>query len=181
MKLIEVTSITELTNYNINNVVVAIGIFDGVHLGHQLLIKKLLDSAKKYNATPIVLTFYPHPKEVLSLQHNSYQLMPQNKKVEMLGKFGVEAVVTIPFTIEFSRLSPEEFINKVLYAPNIKLSAICVGKKWRFGHKGAGNNDFLEKYSKEFNFQFEAVDEFSLTAGEKVSSSEIRRAVANGE
>ena len=176
---IEVNSISSLYDFGIKRIVIAIGIFDGVHIGHQHLLNHLLKMSKKHNATPIALTFYPHPREVLRPDAPHAQLVPQNEKIKLLHQYGVEGTVTIPFTKEFSIMRPKEFIEKILNSHQVRLCGICVGREWRFGANGSGDISLLKDYSEKGHFDFTAVEEL-LSGSEKVSSTSIRRAIASG-
>lgn len=168
-----------LSDFNINKVVVAIGVFDGVHLGHQRLLDTLCKMAKKCEATPVILTFYPHPREVLNSDSPIRLLTTQQQKMELFGNFGLKAAVIFPFTKSFAALEPEEFIHECLLANQVKLTGICVGNEWRFGNKGRGSIGMLKAFANEGHFDFEAVEELELN-GKTVSSTEIRRAISGG-
>lgn len=176
---IDVHSIGTLAEFGIKKIVAAIGVFDGVHLGHQKLLDRLLKMSNRVDAIPVALTFYPHPREVLKPNHSPEQLIPQHAKVKLLHKHGIKAVVTIPFTTDFASMGPEEFIKTVLNSNLVELCGICVGREWRFGAKGAGNTKLLERFSKNGHFEFEAVRELSTSEG-KISSTAIRRAISGG-
>ena len=176
---IDVNSLGSLAGFGIKRAVIAIGVFDGVHRGHQHLLVRLIEMSKRQNATPVVLTFFPHPREVLNPHDSPMQLIPQQEKIKLLHKHGIEAVITIPFTTDFASIPPEEFIEKVLKSPLVELCGICVGKEWKFGAKGSGNTQMLQSYSEKGHFEFDAVGELSAPGG-KVSSTTIRQAISTG-
>lgn len=178
-KIINVSSLTDLSGHNIRRIVIAIGVFDGVHCGHQLLLDKLTKMAKQNEAEPIAVTFYPHPREVIGTQPAPKLLIPPEKKNELLHCHGVRAVVTIPFTGEFSAMHPDEFIHNCLKAKNIELCGICVGSNWRFGSNGVGNVKNLAAFAAQGHFDFMAVDELA-TNSEMTSSTLIRRSISTG-
>jgi riboflavin kinase / FMN adenylyltransferase len=178
-KIINVSSLADLSGYNIKRAVIAIGVFDGVHCGHQLLLNKVKAMAKQNNAEPVALTFYPHPREVIGSQPAPKLLIPPEKKIALLHSYGVRAVVTVPFTKEFSNLQPDEFIHNCLEASNIELCGICVGRNWRFGADGMGSVKNLETFAAQGHFDFTAVDELA-PRGEMISSTLIRRAISTG-
>jgi len=178
-KYIDVNSLESLAAFGIKRAVIAIGVFDGIHLGHQRLLDSLLRMSKKHNATPVALTFFPHPREVLRPHSPPAQLIPQCEKIRILHEFGIKAVVTIPFTAAFAAMPPNEFIEKALKSRSVELSGICVGKEWRFGAQGSGNTNLLHAYSDKGHFDFEAVNELT-TGGGKISSTSIRLAISGG-
>lgn len=178
-KFINVTSLGALASHGINRVAIAIGVFDGVHRGHQALLDELRQMSEKENATPVALTFFPHPREVIGQGHPPRLLIPPFLKVELLHYYGMQAVVTFPFTRDFAALEPDAFIKDCLLAPGIELCGICVGSKWRFGANGAGTVETLEAFADKGHFKFSAVDEIYLN-GEEISSTVIRQAIASG-
>ncbi|MCF6174721.1 MAG: riboflavin biosynthesis protein RibF [Victivallaceae bacterium] len=178
-KIINVSSLTDLSGYNIKRIVIAIGVFDGVHCGHQLLLRKLNEMAKQNRAEPIAVTFYPHPREVIGARPAPKLLIPPEKKNALLHHYGVHAVVTIPFTREFSAMPPDEFIHNCLKVDNIELCGISVGSNWRFGADGMGNVENLKSFAVQGHFDFTAVDELA-PSGEMISSTLIRRAISTG-
>jgi riboflavin kinase/FMN adenylyltransferase len=106
-------------------------------------------------------------------------LVSNEKKIELLARCGIEAVVTFPFTGEFASLSAEEFLEECLYAPDIELTGICVGSRWRFGRGGKGTVKTIHEYAAVHGFDFDPVEEVILN-GKTVSSTLIRRAVSSG-
>ncbi len=178
-KMINVSSLTALSEYNIRRIVIAIGVFDGVHCGHQLLLDNLTKMAKQHKAEPIAVTFYPHPREVIGIQPAPSLLIPPEKKNLLLHKYGVSAVVTIPFTQEFSEMNPDDFIHNCLKTNNIELCGICVGSNWRFGANGTGNVKDLAAFAAQEHFDFMPVDELVINS-EMTSSTLIRRAISTG-
>ena len=180
-KLVNVNNIDALKHHNINKIVVAIGVFDGVHRGHQKLIQTLLSMAKKHNATAVVMTFYPHPRAVLSTKKTPKLIISsEDRKLELLNSYGINTVVTVPFDHHFAQLSPDEFIQDCLFSYNVKLSGLCVGSKWRFGMQGKGTIADLKRFADNGHFEFEAQQELYYKNTE-ISSSEIRRLIPNGE
>ena len=179
-KQLNVSSLGELVENGIKRVSVAIGVFDGVHRGHQLLLEELVEMAKKNNSTPVAMTFYPHPRAVLNPQNPPPLLIPPSKRINLLHDYGMQAVATLSFTKSFAEQSPENFIKSCLHSPDVKICGLCVGRDWRFGAKGVGKIDLLEKMSKKDIFDFAAVKEF-IRNGEIVSSTSIRRAISSGK
>ncbi len=176
---INTSSVESLAQHGIRRVSVAIGVFDGVHLGHQLLLKELVKIARDTDSVPAVLTFYPHPRQVLNPDEPPLLIYSQEKKIRIINSMGIRTVITFPFTREFANDDAETFLQDCLYSPDVKLCGICVGRKWRFGAGGKGNISTLDKFAKMENIRFSAVDEYMLD-GHPVSSTSIRRAVTGG-
>jgi riboflavin kinase / FMN adenylyltransferase len=169
-----------LSKYGFNNVVAAIGVFDGIHLGHRKLIKTLLDMAGSLSAGPIIITFFPHPRKVLMHDEHLRFLRNPDEKLKIMEELGIKAVVTIPFTAEFASLPPQKFIEHFMLPHNVKLKGICVGSKWQFGQKASGNSDTLHKFADEYNFKFSDVSELYKN-NQLVSSTAIRKALKEGD
>jgi len=177
--IIEVTSLDALAGHGITRVVIAAGVFDGVHLGHQLLLREMFQLSRQKNAAPVAFTFFPHPRSVLYPEKAPALLYPQYKKLALLASYGVEAVVTVPFTRQFAALSPDDFIKDTLFSSRVELCGICVGSNWHFGAKGKGSAHNLEEFAQKGHFAFQSVDELHMN-GLPVSSTSIRRALAAG-
>jgi riboflavin kinase/FMN adenylyltransferase len=162
----------ELIHFDVNRkyylgpIAIALGEFDGLHIAHQELINKAIKYGKDNNAKSAVFSFYPHPDFVLKKRMNNGYITPLKVKVERLEKLGVDYFVLIPFTLEFAKLAPTDFINNYLKAFDIK--RVVVGFDYRFGFKGSGNADLLKEY-----FDVEVVQKIEL-ADQKIGSNEIR-------
>jgi len=126
------------------------------------------------------MTFSPHPKTVVCPEQAPEALYSEEEKLELFGQCGAAAVVTVPFTKDFSRLQPRAFLERLFSETTVQIKSICVGEHWRFGVKGAGDTQLLRVFAKERNFDFEAVPELSID-GEVVSSTSIRAAVKAGD
>jgi riboflavin kinase / FMN adenylyltransferase len=157
---------------------VAIGNFDGVHLGHQSLIRTLVEKAKEENLVPSVLTFYPHPVEVLNPAKKVERITTTSEKLELLEALGVETVVVAPFDSNVARLSPEEFFAKYLL-DSFQARRVHVGSGFQFGKDRAGDVSALEKLAAKVGCKVSVEPPFEM-AGERVSSSGIREHVRNG-
>lgn len=177
---IDVSSFDAVGAHGLSEVAVAVGVFDGVHLGHQKLLDTLKELASKLKAHPIVVTFHPHPRELLHPDSPPSLLLPPEEKARLLHEYGAEAVVTIPFDKEFAALSPPEFLYDCLSSSRVKMKGLCVGAKWRFGWKGTGDAKFLKSRAAEGHFKFAAVEELAI-GGQPVSSTNIRRALSSGD
>jgi riboflavin kinase/FMN adenylyltransferase len=180
VKELNVSSLGELVESGITKVSIAIGVFDGVHRGHQLLLSRLVEMAKENDSTPIAMTFYPHPRAILSPKNPPPLLISPAKRISLLHNYGMEAVVTLSFSKSFAEQSPKDFIKKCLHSPGIEICGICVGSNWRFGAKGIGKIDLLEDMAEKGHFDFAAVKESTLN-GDVISSTSIRRSISSGE
>ena len=160
-------------------VVMGIGVFDGVHLGHRKMISVLSDMARRLGAVPVALTFFPHPRAVLFPDDPPRLLLPPEERLERLREAGAAEVMSVDFTKETAETPPERFLEQLLTAsPNLR--GICVGAHWRFGRGGAGDAAFLSRELAARKIAFEAVPELAMNGG-VVSSSAIRKAVAEGD
>jgi riboflavin kinase / FMN adenylyltransferase len=177
---IQVCSLNELSQFNVTRIVAAIGVFDGIHLGHQVIIKELIKMSVEQSATPAVITFSPHPRRVLWPDKHLRLLLSYGKKAEILGSLGIKAIVTVPFTLEFASLSPNEFIRKFMHPHSTKLAGICVGSKWRFGSGGKGDEQTLHDFADKYGFVFKSIKE-TYWNGKPVSSTAIRSALSKGD
>ncbi|MCP2519375.1 bifunctional riboflavin kinase/FAD synthetase [Candidatus Aminicenantes bacterium AC-335-A11] len=155
-----------------------IGIFDGVHLGHQKILSSLSKKAREDKAISLVLTFSEHPDKLL---HKKSILLIQtlNQRLETISKFGIDKTIVIDFKKEIYSLKAEEFIEKIL-VNKLNVDEIFVGENFRFGKDRAGNINILREMSKSFGFK---VNSFPLIEknGKKVSSSIIRDLLLRGE
>ncbi len=159
--------------------VLTIGTFDGVHIGHKKIIKKLTERAKKEDLESVILTFFPHPRMVLQKDSDIKLLNTIDEKIELLEKSGLNSLIIHPFDKTFSELSAEEFVTQILIE-KLNLKKIVIGYDHRFGkNRTAGINElvvFGEKYGFEVEqISVQEIDEIS------VSSTKIRKALDNGE
>jgi riboflavin kinase/FMN adenylyltransferase len=166
-------------NRPFNNPVVAIGNFDGVHLGHQRIFKKVKEEASTIGGEGIVITFEPHPLEVLSPSHRPPLLTPLQKKMMLIEQSGIQTVFCIEFTLDFSKLSADEFVENVL-VKKVNPRKIIVGYNYHFGRKKSGDAKLLKELCKRFKIGVEIVEPFILD-GMAVSSSRVRELIKNGK
>lgn len=180
-EIICVSSIDGLKTYHMTDIAVAAGIFDGVHSGHVKLLTTLKTLAAELHAVPVAMTFYPHPRELLDPENAPPMLVSFERKAELLRLYGMKALIRIPFTREFAALKPEEFLRTSFFSSeSVRLRGLCVGSAWRFGAGGSGDTRFLSRVAAEHHFEFLAVEE-QTDHGEVVSSTLIRRAIAEGD
>lgn len=159
-------------------VVMAIGFFDGLHLGHQRVIEMCREQATAHNAEAWVMTFDPHPVKVLRPATAPRLLTTSAQKLDLLHTMNIDGVIEVPFTRTFSMLSPEQFLRE-LHSHLPGLRGIVVGRNWRFGHNAAGNTGWLRERAPGLPFDV-TVAEHLETAGQIVSSSRLREAIAAG-
>jgi riboflavin kinase/FMN adenylyltransferase len=157
----------------------AIGVFDGVHRGHQAVISTSADHARAANGTPIVVTFDPHPEKVLRPEKAPHLLSATQHKITLIKNLGVGHLLVIKFDKQFAATEPEDFVNE-LVTTSKPLREICVGHEWSFGKNRRGNLQLLKKLGSKFNFQVVGVPPVKAN-GEVVSSTAIRRAIENGD
>ena len=136
--------------------VVTIGVFDGVHRGHQALIGRGLTRARELGLPLVVVTFDPHPSEVVRPGSHPPVLTPVWRKADLVEELGVDAFCVLPFTTEFSRLHADEFVHVVL-VERLHAAAVVVGENFRFGHKAAGDLELLRTLGTRFGFSTEGV------------------------
>jgi len=163
--------------------VVTIGSYDGVHRGHQLIIGRTVARARELGMPSVVVTFDPHPSEVVRPGSHPPLLAPHHRRAELMAKLGVDAVLILPFTLEFSRLSPAEFIVKVL-VDKLHARVVVEGPNFRFGHKAAGNVALLAELGSTYDYEVDLID-LRVTGeaggGEPFSSTLVRRLVTEGD
>jgi riboflavin kinase/FMN adenylyltransferase len=157
----------------------AIGIFDGVHLGHRAVIEAAVHSAHRTRGQAAVLTFEPHPSVLFRPEQPTRMLMDRPAKARLLGSLGVEIVITEPFTPTFAQVSAEEFIP-LLKRHLPTLAAIYVGENWRFGRGRSGEISLLVAEGKKHGLSVFSAPRVNLN-GEPISSSRIRSAVEAGD
>jgi len=157
----------------------AIGVFDGLHLGHQAVIGRALESSRQTGGNAVVVTFDPHPVRVLRPEKAPRLLTSTRHKVKLIEKLGVDAVLLLEFTPEFSKTRPEIFIDKLVQSAN-HLSQICVGQEWTFGANRSGSIRLLEELAPKMGFQVASVPPV-LVNERVVSSTLIRSAVESGD
>jgi riboflavin kinase/FMN adenylyltransferase len=156
----------------------AIGVFDGVHLGHQAVISTSARHANEGGGTPVVVTFDPHPAKVLRPREAPHLLTATQHKIALIRDLGVAHLLVLGFDLTFAGTPPEEFVLQ-LVASSHPLCEICVGHEWSFGKGRAGNLALLKRMGLAQNFQVVGVEAVKVN-GEVVSSTSIRKAVADG-
>jgi riboflavin kinase / FMN adenylyltransferase len=159
--------------------VVTIGEFDGVHRGHQRILARAAELGRERGLPVVAVTFDPHPDEVIRPGSHPPFLCSLRRRAELLTDLGADAVCVLPFTLEFSRLDPDEFVRTVL-VERLHASAVVVGEDFRFGHKAAGDVSLLEKLGEKYEYTAEGLPLLVLD-GVTISSTAIRGLLAAGD
>jgi riboflavin kinase/FMN adenylyltransferase len=159
--------------------VATIGVFDGVHLGHQRIVGRAVEIARERDLPAVVVTFDPHPDEVIRPGSHPPLLTSARRQAELLAGLGADAVLVLPFNVEFSRLSPDEFI-RVAMSERLHAAAVVVGENFRFGHKAAGDVALLAQLGEKYDFTAEGIP-LLVADGVTISSSYIRERLAEGD
>lgn len=163
-----------------NKAVVTIGSFDGVHTGHQQIIKQLKEEAVNVGGETVIITFYPHPRKVIGSAKTDFNLLTTlDEKIELLSKEGIGHLVIVPFTRDFSDQPAVNYIKDFLVS-NFHPHTIIIGYDHRFGKNREGNFELMEEYKKECGYEVKEIPEHILNEI-TVSSSKIREAVLNGD
>jgi riboflavin kinase/FMN adenylyltransferase len=171
-------SIPELTHLP-GPIFLAIGVFDGVHLGHQAVIRTSAQHAQEADGTPVVVTFDPHPAKVLRPGEAPHLLTATQHKIALIRQLGVAHLLVVHFDKQFSATPPEEFVQQLVR--NAKpLREICVGHEWSFGKGRAGNLTLLKQMGAQQDFNVVGIEPVTVN-DTVVSSTAIRRAVENGD
>src|SRR5919202_1630529 len=158
--------------------VLTLGVFDGLHLGHQLVMRTVVERARAVGAVPTVITFDPHPRAVLHAETAPPLLQTLDQKVEALGVLGIEQTIVVRFTREFARVRAEEFLRDVVHE-RLHAKEVYLGRGFAFGRGREGNIELWRKVSGELGLFADEVPEVRLR-GQRISSSRIRALLAEG-
>ena len=158
--------------------IITIGTFDGVHLGHQKIVAQITKNAHALNCESLVLTFFPHPRMVLQESTEMKQLNTLNEKIALLDNLGIDNLVVHPFDKEFSRLTAEEFVKKVL-VDVFKIKKIIIGHDHRFGRNRTATIDDLINFGETYGFEVEQISAEEINEV-SISSTKIRNALLEG-
>lgn len=157
----------------------AIGVFDGVHHGHQLLMKKAVRRARPVGGTSMVMTFHPHPVQVLRPKEKLALIVSLPYRLRLIEQQGIDVAIVMPFTKQFSRLAPEEFIRRYL-VEKLGVREVIVGDDFRFGQNRSGTLELFQQAGKKYGFKVHAIP--ASHGGRKtVSSTEVRRFIMEGD
>jgi riboflavin kinase/FMN adenylyltransferase len=159
--------------------VIAIGNFDGIHLGHQRVLEFTIARAKESGAVATALTFEPPPLKVLRPEVAPPRISTNQQRMGWFGALGIEAAVVLPFTMDLAKLSPGDFVHEILVR-QLQVRAVVVGDNFRFGHRQAGNVKLLREFGLRHGFEV-VVHPPVVLCGEVVSSTLIRKLVGEGD
>jgi riboflavin kinase/FMN adenylyltransferase len=161
-------------------VVLTQGTFDGIHIGHQKILKRIVEKAKSIHGESVLLTFYPHPRLVLYPDDNELKLITTlHERIELLKEMGIDQVVVLPFTKELSRINSMEYVRDIL-VNQLKVHTFVIGYDHRFGRNREGSIEDLLNFSSVFDFQLEEIPRQDIEES-TISSSKIRRALLQGD
>ena len=170
--------ISELSN--LTNSIVTIGTFDGVHLGHQQIIKRLVELKKKQGGEIVLFTFAPHPRKVLFPEQSDLKLITTTQeKCELLQQFGVDHVLVYPFTKAFSQMQAQDYISDII-AKGLKTKTLVIGYDHRFGSNREGNIETLKQFASTHQFNVEEIPAQEINQL-NISSTRIRKAIDEGD
>src|ERR1041385_3562930 len=158
--------------------VLTLGVFDGLHLGHQLIMQTVVERARATGAVPTVITFDPHPRAVLHPESAPPLLQTFDQKIEGFGVLGIQQTIVVRFTKEFSNIRAEDFLKDVV-VDRVHAKEVYLGKGFAFGHDREGNIELLKRMAGELGFVAGEVPEVKLHGG-RVSASKIRQLLASG-
>ncbi len=159
--------------------VLTLGVFDGLHLGHQKITQTVVERADALDVVPTALTFDPHPRAVLHPESAPPLLQTLDQRLAALKVLGIEQAIVIPFSLEFASIEAEEFLREVIY-DRLQAREVYLGKGFAFGKNRAGDIVLLRKISAELGFFADEVPEVRLR-GTRISSSKIRELLASGQ
>lgn len=171
------TQITNLSN-RYSGIAVALGTFDGVHIGHQQIIKRAIELAKKSGGTSAVFTFSNHPLSIIAPERCPLQVITPEYKIEVIRELGIDVLLNIPFTPELLTLPPTAFLD--LLQENLNPSYIIVGPNYSFGYKSAGTPKVLKSAEQQYGFKVEVHPAVYLD-DKLVSSTAIRQKIMEGD
>ena len=164
----------------VKGTVITVGTFDGVHRGHRDVVERLVARSRSLKIPSVLVTFEPHPLEVVNPAAAPQLLTTHYEKLEVLSETGIDYVAVLPFTPELAEFSAEDFVELVLRR-RFRLRELLIGYDHGFGRQRAGNVDVVRSLGERDGFQVEVVDAVATPDGHSVSSTSIRRAVAGGD
>ena len=158
--------------------ILTVGVFDGIHVGHQEILNQVVSRAKTTSSTAGLLTFSPHPRKIIASGDAPPSLQTTKQKIEMLSDAGIDLLIRVSFTRRLSLYTPENFLEKILFHPQTK--EIYVGSNFRFGHRRTGNFKLLKSMGDSHGIHVGMIKRIKLH-GHRVSSTLIRKAISDGD
>lgn len=169
----------DIDEFQVENPILTIGSFDGVHQGHLKIINRLKEIARENNGESVIFTFYPHPRLVLFPEEGNLRLLTTlNEKIRLFERAGIDHLIIYPFTREFSQLTYSDFVKNVL-VDSLKIKTLVVGYDHKFGKNREGSFSMLQDLSDQLNFQLEKLDVL-LIDDINISSTKIRDSLQDG-
>jgi len=169
---------SQVKNANIN---LAIGNFDGVHIGHQKIIEELIENSKIKNCSSAILSFKPHPRQYFSKKYHNFQIISEEEKINLLDKQGIDHYFSLQFNLTIASLSAKDFITKILIE-KLNSKHLVVGYDFKFGKDRKGNTNLLQELSKIHGFELNIIQPVTSNHNSEVySSSRIREAINDGD
>ncbi len=162
-----------------NRAVLTIGTFDGVHLGHQQIIRQLLMEAEETGGESVLISFYPHPRKIVQPDRQIAELTTLDERIELLKRQGLDNLVVVPFNKEFSEQTAEEYIKSFL-VDRFHPARIIIGYDHKFGNNREGDYRLLEQMGEQYNYVVKEIPQ-QLINEVAISSTKIRNALSNGE
>lgn len=168
------------TNLNIPSVNLAIGNFDGIHIGHQKIIQKLVNESKKMNVQSAILGFDPHPQQFFTKNYDGFNVIDEKTKIELLDQLNVDYYITMEFNSALASLSAHEFIENIL-SKKLNINNLTVGYDFKFGKNRQGDVDLLEQLSSKYNYNISIIEPvLDPLTSEIYSSSLVRKNIKDG-
>lgn len=174
----EIKRLEEITK-PFKKTVLTIGNFDGVHRGHQKIIREVVRSAKRLRGRSVVMTFDPHPVRFFHPEREFHLLTLCDEKAKIMKTLGVDVLLCVRFNRDFANLEPEEFIKEIL-VERLRIAELIIGSDYRFGKNKKGDIELLKKEGRRYGFRVRVINPVKVK-GEIVSSSRIRRLIERGE
>lgn len=159
---------------------IALGFFDGVHLGHQALLKLCVNSAEKVNASSTVILLDPHPEKIINKKNNFHLLTTLQEKAKLIKKIGIQKIVVLSFNEKLKNISGENFIKEILL-DKFNMSAVFTGYNYRFGYRKEGDINLLKLLSKKYNYKSYVLEPIKMNGEQIISSTIIRECLKNGD
>ena len=159
--------------------ILTIGTFDGVHIGHNKILKRLIQDSKKNNLSSLVMTFFPHPRMILNKSHEIKMIDTIDEKINLLEKTGLDNLIIHPFDNNFSKIRAKEFVEEIL-VKKLKIKEIIIGYDHKFGKDREASVEDLKKFGKDYMFTVKEIPAQEIDSI-AISSTKIRNAILNGE
>ncbi len=159
--------------------ILTIGTFDGVHIGHNKILKRLIQDSKKNNLSSLVMTFFPHPRMILNKSHEIKMIDTIDEKINLIEKTGLDNLIIHPFDNNFSKIRAKEFVEEIL-VKKLKIKEIIIGYDHKFGKDREASVEDLKKFGKDYMFTVKEIPAQEIDSI-AISSTKIRNAILNGE